>query len=66
MTRIVVEHRDRLTRFGIHDLQTRLQAQGARRKAQGRQVEVVSLAENENEKEKADLIANPDCRSGGD
>lgn len=50
MTRIVVEHRDRLTRFGFHYLQTLLEAQG-------RQVEVVNLAENDTEDLIADLIA---------
>jgi predicted site-specific integrase-resolvase len=39
IARIVVEHRDRLTRFGFHYLQSLLEAQG-------RQVEVVNLAEN--------------------
>ena len=45
-TRIVVEHRDRLTRVGLPSLQTLLEAQG-------RQVEVVNLAQNDTE----DLIA---------
>ena len=49
-TRIVVEHRDRLTRFGFHDLQPLLEAHG-------RQVEVVTLAENDKEELIADLVA---------
>jgi putative resolvase len=49
-TRIVVEHRDRLTRFGFHYLQTLLEAQG-------RQVEVVNRAENDTEDFIADLVA---------
>jgi putative resolvase len=50
ITRIVVEHRDRLTRFGFHYLETLLQAQG-------RTIEVVNLAENDNEDLIADLVA---------
>jgi predicted site-specific integrase-resolvase len=50
VTRIVVEHRDRLTRVGFHYLQTLLEAQG-------RQVEVVNLAENDNQDLIADLVA---------
>jgi predicted site-specific integrase-resolvase len=50
ITRIVVEHRDRLTRFGIHYLETLLQAQG-------RSIEVVNLAENDTEDLIADLVA---------
>ncbi len=50
MTRIVVEHRDRLTHFGFYYLQTLLEAQG-------RQVEVVNLAENDKEDLIADLVA---------
>lgn len=50
ITRIVVEHRDRLTRFGFHYLETLLQAQR-------RQVEVVNLAENDKEDLIADLMA---------
>ena len=50
VTRIVVEHRDRLTRFGFPYLQTLLEAQG-------RQVEVVHLAENDKEDLIADLVA---------
>jgi predicted site-specific integrase-resolvase len=48
--RIVVEHRDRLTRFGFHYLETLLAAQG-------RQIEVVNLAENDKEDLVADLVA---------
>jgi putative resolvase len=50
ITRIVVEHRDRLTRFGFHYLETLLQAQG-------RTIEVVNLAENEKEDLITDLVA---------
>jgi predicted site-specific integrase-resolvase len=50
VTRIVVEHRDRLTRFGFHYLETLLEAQG-------RNVEVVNLAENDKEDLIADLVA---------
>ena len=48
--RIVVEHRDRLTRFGFHYLEILLAAQG-------RQIEVVNLAENDKEDLVADLVA---------
>jgi putative resolvase len=50
VTRIVVEHRDRLTRFGFHYLEALLQAQG-------RTIEVVNLAENDTEDLIADLVA---------
>lgn len=50
ITRIVVEHRDRLTRFGFQYLETLLEAQG-------RTVEVVNVAENEKEDLIADLVA---------
>jgi putative resolvase len=50
ITSIVVEHRDRLTHFGFHYLETLLQAQG-------RTVEVVNLAENDKEDLIADLVA---------
>jgi putative resolvase len=50
VTRIVVEHRDRLTRFGFHYLEALLQAQG-------RTIEVVNLAENGKEDLIADLVA---------
>jgi len=49
-TRIVVEHRDRLTHFGFHYLETLLQAQG-------RMIEVVNVAENDKEDLIADLVA---------
>lgn len=50
ITRIVVEHRDRLTRFGFLYLQTSLEAQG-------RMIEVVNQAENDQEDLIADLVA---------
>ena len=50
VTRIVVEHRDRFTRFGYHYIETLLQAQG-------RTIEVVNLAENDTEDLLADLVA---------
>jgi predicted site-specific integrase-resolvase len=50
IARIVVEHRDRLTRFGFPSLQTLLEAQG-------RQVEVVNQAENNKHDLIADLVA---------
>lgn len=50
MTLIVVEHRDRLTRFGFHYLETLLEAQG-------RKIEVVNVAENDKEDLIADLVA---------
>jgi len=50
ITRIVVEHRDRLTRFGFHYIQTLLEAQG-------RTLEVVNPAENDQEDLVADLTA---------
>ena len=46
-TLMVVEHRDRLTRFGFHSIETLLETQG-------RKIEVVKRAENE----KVDLIAD--------
>jgi putative resolvase len=42
VTRIVVEHRDRLTRFGFHYIETLLETQG-------RILEVVNVAENDKE-----------------
>jgi predicted site-specific integrase-resolvase len=42
ITRIVVEHRDRLTRFGFHYIETLLETQG-------RTVEVVNVADNDQE-----------------
>lgn len=50
ITRIVVEHRDRLTRFGFHYLETLLEAQG-------RTIEVVNEASNDKEDLIADLVA---------
>jgi predicted site-specific integrase-resolvase len=50
VTRIVVEHRDRLTRFGFNYLEALLQAQG-------RAIEVVNLAENDQEDVITDLVA---------
>jgi predicted site-specific integrase-resolvase len=50
VTRIVVEHRDRLTRFGFHYLEALLQVQG-------RTIEVVNFAENDKEDLIADLVA---------
>jgi predicted site-specific integrase-resolvase len=50
VTRIVVEHQGRLTRFGFHYLEALLQAQG-------RTIEMVDLAETDNEDLIADLVA---------
>lgn len=50
LTRIVVEHRDRLTRFGFHYLQTLLETQN-------RTIEVVNGSENDKEDLLADLTA---------
>lgn len=50
ITRIVVEHRDRLTRFGFHSLETLLEIQG-------RTIEVVNQAEDDTEDLMADLTA---------
>jgi len=49
-TRIVVEHQDRLTRFGFRYLETLLELQG-------RTIEVVNVAENDTEEFIADLVA---------
>ena len=49
-TRIVVEHKDRLTRFGFRYLETLLELQG-------RTIEVVNVAENAKEDLMADLVA---------
>jgi putative resolvase len=49
-TRIVVEHKDRLTRFGFRYLETLLELQG-------RTIEVVNVAENDKEDLLADLVA---------
>jgi putative resolvase len=50
ITRIVVEHRDRLTRFGFHYIETLLETQG-------RTLEVVNVAENDKEDLMADLAS---------
>jgi putative resolvase len=50
ITLIVVEHRDRLTRFGFHYLETLLEVQG-------RKIEVVNVAEDDKEDLIADLVA---------
>jgi putative resolvase len=50
ITRIVVEHKDRLTRFGFRYLETLL-------RGQGRALEVVNLAENGTEDLLADLTS---------
>ncbi len=50
ITLLVVEHRDRLTRFGFDYLETLLETQG-------RKIEVVNLAENDKEDLIADLVA---------
>ncbi len=47
---IVVEHKDRLTRFGFRSIETLLQGQG-------RQIEVVNQADNETEDVLADLTS---------
>ena len=47
---IVVEHKDRLTRFGFRYIETLL-------KGQGREIEVVNLAENGTEDLLADLVS---------
>jgi putative resolvase len=49
-TRIVVEHQDRLTRFGFRYLETLLELQG-------RTIEVANVAENDQEELMADLVA---------
>jgi putative resolvase len=49
-TRIVVEHKGRLTRFGFRYLETLLELQG-------RTIEVVNVAENDKEDLIADLVA---------
>ncbi len=50
ITRIVVEHKDRFTRFGFRSMETLLEAQG-------RTIEVVNVAENDKEDLIADLVA---------
>ena len=47
---IVVEHKDRLTRFGFRSIETLL-------KGQGREIEVVNVAENGTEDLLADLVS---------
>jgi len=49
-TRLVVERKDRLTRFGFHYLGTLLEIQG-------RTIEVVNVAENDKEDLIADIVA---------
>jgi predicted site-specific integrase-resolvase len=49
-TRIVIEHKDRLTRFGFRYLETLLEVQG-------RTIEVVNEADNDEEDLIADLVA---------
>jgi predicted site-specific integrase-resolvase len=48
--RIVIEHKDRITRFGFRYLETLLESQG-------RTIEVVNVAENDKEDLIADLVA---------
>ncbi len=50
ITQIVVEHKDRLTRFGFRYLETLLELQG-------RTIEVAKLAENDREDLLADLVS---------
>ncbi len=50
ITHIVVEHKDRLTRFGFRYLETLLELAG-------RHIEVVNLAENDREDLLADLVS---------
>lgn len=50
ITRVVVEHRDRLTRFGFHYIDTLFSVQG-------RAIEVVNPAENDKEELLADLAS---------
>jgi predicted site-specific integrase-resolvase len=50
ITRVVVEHRDRLTRFGFHYIDTLFSVQG-------RVIEVVNPAENDKEELLADLAS---------
>ena len=49
-TRIIIEHKDRLTRFGFHYLETLLGIAG-------RSIEVVNMAENDKDDLIADLVA---------
>jgi predicted site-specific integrase-resolvase len=50
ITRIVVEHRDRLTRFGSHSIDALFTVQG-------RTIEVVNPAQNDTEELRADLTS---------
>lgn len=50
VTTIIVEHKDRATRFGFRYLETLL-------RGQGRTLEVVNLAENNREDSLADLVS---------
>lgn len=50
VTKIVVEHKDRATRFGFNYIETLL-------KSQGRQIEVVNLADNGKEDLMQDLVS---------
>ena len=50
ITLLVMEHRDGLTRFGFHYLETLLETQG-------RRIEVVNTAENSSEELLAALVA---------
>jgi predicted site-specific integrase-resolvase len=50
ITRVVVEHRDRLTRFGFHSIETLFAVQG-------RVIEVVNPAQNDTEELLADLTS---------
>jgi putative resolvase len=51
VTRIVSEHKDRLTRFGFDYLETLLETQG-------RTIEIVTVAENDREDLITDLVAS--------
>ncbi len=55
ITLLVVEHRDRLTRFGFHYIETLLETQG-------RKIEVVNATENNKEDLIADLVAIVYCK----
>jgi putative resolvase len=50
VTRLVVEHKDRLTRFGFRSLETLMELQG-------RSIEVVNLADTDKEDLLADLVS---------
>lgn len=51
ITRVVVEHRDRLTRFGFHSIDTLFSVQG-------RAIEVVNPAQHDTEELLADLTSS--------